>query len=90
MRRLLVPLLVLVALLAGVTLGGHPETLPGFLRDVFVGDQDTRVVDEAIDKIHADYYRSVPKSALADAAIAGAVRSLRDRFSNYLTPKECA
>ena len=33
MRRLLVPLLVLVALLAGITLGGHPETLPGFLRD---------------------------------------------------------
>jgi carboxyl-terminal processing protease len=87
-RRLLVPLLVLVALLAGVTLGGHPETLPGFVRDALVGDADTRVIDEAIDKIHATYYREVPEDKLADAAIAGAVDSLHDRFSNYLSPEE--
>jgi carboxyl-terminal processing protease len=87
-RRLLVPLLVLVALLAGITLGGHPETLPGFLRDTLVGDKDTRVIAEAIDKINARYYREVPQKELADAAIAGAVDSLDDRFSHYLDPAE--
>jgi carboxyl-terminal processing protease len=87
-RRLLVPLLVLVALLAGITLGGHPETLPGFLRDTLVGDKDTRVIAEAIDKINARYYREVPEKELADAAIAGAVGSLDDRFSHYLDPEE--
>jgi carboxyl-terminal processing protease len=87
-RRLLVPTLVVLALLAGVTLGGHPETLPGFIRDAFVGDRDTRVIGEAIDKIHSGYYREVPRDELADAAIDGAVRSLDDRFSNYLSPAE--
>ncbi|MFL5843585.1 MAG: S41 family peptidase [Solirubrobacteraceae bacterium] len=88
MRRLLVPLLVLAALIAGITLGGHPELLPGFVRDVFVGDKDTRVITEAIDKINARYYREVPEDKLADAAIAGAVDSLDDRFSRYLNPDE--
>jgi C-terminal peptidase (prc) len=86
--RALVPLLVLVALAAGITLGGHPDLLPGFVRDELVGDQDTRVVREAIEKIGADYYRKIPERTLADAAISGVVRSLGDRFSNYLSPKE--
>jgi len=87
-RRLLVPVLVLVALLAGITLGGNPESLPGFVRDALIGDGDTRVVKEAIEEINASYYRKVPKGELADAAIAGAVDSLEDRFSNYLNPED--
>jgi carboxyl-terminal processing protease len=86
-RRALVPLLVLAALAAGITLGGHPDALPGFVRDTLVGDGDTRVVREAIEKVNDDYYRSVPQSKLADAAIAGIVKSLDDRFSNYLDAK---
>lgn len=88
MRRLLVAVLVLVALLAGITLGGNPESLPGFVRDALVGDEDTRVVKEAIEEISASYYRKVSKEKLADAAVAGAVGSLEDRFSNYLNPEE--
>lgn len=88
MSRYLVPVLVLVAFAAGITLGGHPDLLPGFVRDELVGDQDTRVVREAIEKIGADYYRQIPEHRLADAAIAGVVKSLGDRFSNYLNPKE--
>lgn len=88
MRRLLVPVLVLVALLAGITLGGRPETLPGFLRDALVGDKDTRVISEAIGKINSSYYREVSEDKLVDAAIAGAVDSLDDRFSKYLNPKQ--
>src|SRR5436853_237551 len=51
---------VLVALLAGIAWGGHPNLLPGFLRDSLVGDKQTRVVREALDKIHDVYYRQVP------------------------------
>jgi carboxyl-terminal processing protease len=87
-RRALVPLLVLAALLAGITLGGHPETLPGFVRDALVGNRDTAVVREAIDTVNADYYREIPEKQLANAAIAGVVKSLDDRFSNYLNPTE--
>ena len=49
---------------------------------------DTQVVDEAIERISSDYYRPFPKSSLANASVAGAVASLHDRFSHYLSPKE--
>jgi carboxyl-terminal processing protease len=77
-----------ILLVLGVYLGGHPEDLPGFARTAFVADHETRVVDEAIERIASDYYRPVPKGRLTNASIAGAVASLGDRFSHYLTPRE--
>jgi carboxyl-terminal processing protease len=90
-RQPLSPLLALmvpILLLAGLWLGGHPEHLPAFLRSSFVADHQTRVVDEAIERISSDYYRPVPTSKLSDASIAGVIASLGDRFSHYLTPAE--
>jgi carboxyl-terminal processing protease len=46
------------------------------------------VVDEAIERISSDYYRPVSTGSLANASVAGAVASLHDRFSHYLSPKE--
>jgi carboxyl-terminal processing protease len=77
-----------VLLVLGVWLGGHPEDLPEFARSTFVSNENTRVVDEAIDRISSDYYRSIPRGRLANASIAGAVASLGDRFSHYLSPSE--
>jgi carboxyl-terminal processing protease len=78
----------LVLLAAGIFLGGHPDRLPGFVRDPLVGDKNTRVVREAIDKVHDTYYREIPESDLADDSLKGVVAALHDRFSNYFTPKE--
>jgi len=81
----MLPLLLVV----GIWLGGHPEDLPAFARgSAFEANQQTRVVDEALGRISSDYYRPIPKSQLANTSIAGAVASLKDRFSHYLTPKE--
>jgi carboxyl-terminal processing protease len=77
-----------IALVAGIWLGGHPDRLPGFARNALVADHQTRVVDEAIQRIANDYYRSIPTSRLSDASLAGVVSSLGDRFSHYLTPDE--
>ncbi len=77
-----------VLLVAGVWWGGHPEDLPAFARSSLVAHADTRVVDEAIERISSDYYRPVGSSSLANASVAGAVASLHDRFSHYLSPKE--
>ncbi|HEY2536969.1 MAG TPA: S41 family peptidase [Solirubrobacteraceae bacterium] len=77
-----------VLLVVGVWWGGHPEDLPAFARTSLVAHADTRVVDEAIERISSDYYRPVPESSLANASVAGAVASLHDRFSHYLSPKE--
>ncbi len=73
---------------AGIWWGGHPEDLPGFMQRALVANRGTRVVDEALARIHHDYYRPVGEGQLADASIAGAVASLDDRFSHYLTPSE--
>jgi len=81
--------LVVVILLLGMWVGGrHSDWLPGPVRDALVGDSDTRVVQEAIDRVHDTYYRQIPKSALADDAIAGVVAKLGDRFSNYFDPAQ--
>jgi carboxyl-terminal processing protease len=89
-RRLTYVLIAMlpVLLVFGVWWGGHPEDLPGFARSSLVAHADTRVVDEAIERISSDYYRPVGSGALANASVAGAVASLHDRFSHYLSPKE--
>jgi carboxyl-terminal processing protease len=89
-RRLTYVLIAMlpILLVAGVWWGGHPEDLPGFARSGLVAHAETRVVDEAIERISSDYYRPIPTSSLANASVAGAVASLHDRFSHYLSPSE--
>src|SRR5687767_771593 len=48
-----------VLLVAGIWLGGHPDTLPGFVRNALVGDSDGRLYEEALDVIGTNYHRSV-------------------------------
>jgi carboxyl-terminal processing protease len=80
--------LFLACLLLGVWLGGHPGDLPGFMRGTFVADNDTRAVNEAIDRVAHDYYRPVARRRLASASIAGMLASLHDPYSSYLSSEE--
>jgi carboxyl-terminal processing protease len=82
--------LCLVLLALGIYLGGHPGGLPGFVRNPLVGDDNSRVVNEAIDVVNKTYYKKIPESELADESIRGLVKSLDDRFSNYFDPKQYA
>jgi carboxyl-terminal processing protease len=77
----------LVALLAGLWLGGHPESLPDPMRDAFVED-DRALRAEVVDTIKDNYYKSVDGKEFDDAALKGIVDSLGDPFSHYLAPKE--
>jgi carboxyl-terminal processing protease len=91
LRRLL-PLLtavvVLLALVMGIWLGGHPDRLPSFLRDGLVDDSHGRVYEEAVDRIAADYYKPVNPDRLLDTSIGAAVQSLKDPFSHYFDPTD--
>jgi carboxyl-terminal processing protease len=78
---------LLVALLAGIWLGGHPESLPGPLRDALV-EEDRALRAEIIDAIEDNYYRRVPEQRLDAASLKGIVQALDDPFSHYLTPSE--
>jgi carboxyl-terminal processing protease len=80
-------LCALVALVAGLWLGGHPESLPGPVRDTFV-QEDRAMRAEIIDSIENNFYKPVNEKKLDDASLKGIVESLDDPYSHYLTPKE--
>ena len=92
-HRLLIALaafaVALVLLALGAWIGGrHPDAAArARCARSSTGSEDRRVVNEALDLIESTYYRKIPRSQLADDAIAGAVAKLRDRFSNYFTPE---
>jgi len=79
-----------VLLIAGIWLGGHPDSLPGPIRSVLVGDSDGRLYQEAIDTIGDNYYRKVNRGQLLDKSLTAAISSLDDRFSHYFDPKAYA
>ena len=92
MRRAVPPLVavvaVLVVLLAGIWLGGHPDLLPVWARDAFVGDRQSRTLDAALDTVAEGYIDEVAPQALTEAALTGVIESLGDPFSAYFTPEE--
>ena len=85
--RILTVLLFVAALLGGIWLGGHSGSLPAPLRDLAT-DEDTEVLETALERVHDDYYRKVPRERLADEAVRGMVRGLDDRFSAYFDDEE--
>jgi carboxyl-terminal processing protease len=85
---LLLTVLLPVVLVLGLWFGGHPEDLPTFMREAFVNERQSAVVQEAMERITHTYYRPISSSQLNDASISGMVASLDDRFSHYLTPAE--
>ncbi|HEY6891833.1 MAG TPA: S41 family peptidase [Solirubrobacter sp.] len=96
MRRRSIPgigflaVLIPVALVLGIYLGGHPNTLPSFARNALVSDSDGRLYEEAIDTIQADYYRKIDRKQLLNTSLSAAVESLQDQFSHYFSPKDYA
>jgi carboxyl-terminal processing protease len=90
-RRNLAPalaVLVPLALILGIWLGGHPNNLPGVARDTLVADSDGRLYEEAVDTIERDYYRKVDRKDLLNKSLGAAVQSLKDPFSNYFSPSD--
>jgi carboxyl-terminal processing protease len=86
-RGVLAALSALVALVAGLWLGGHPRDLPGPVRDAFV-QEDRALRAELIDSIEDNFYKPVNEKKLDDASLKGIVESLDDPYSHYLTPEE--
>ncbi|HYZ70091.1 MAG TPA: hypothetical protein VE528_00390, partial [Thermoleophilaceae bacterium] len=90
-RRSLLPVFVLLlplVLVAGIWLGGHPDSLPDQVRTALVEDSDGRVYEQAIDTLERDYYREVDRKELLDKSLEQAVNSLDDRFSHYFAPRD--
>jgi carboxyl-terminal processing protease len=84
---------LVAVLVAGLWLGGHPQKLPSFVRDVFVGGEAGLLV-EASETIEDNYFREVGGRQLTNASLQGMARGLRqefgDRFSDYFSPETLA
>jgi carboxyl-terminal processing protease len=78
---------LLLVLTGGIWLGGHPEALPGPVRDALV-EQGPAVRADLIDTIEGHFYKPVSKAKLEDASLRGIVSSLNDPYSRYFSPQE--
>jgi carboxyl-terminal processing protease len=78
---------LLIALVIGVWLGGHPSWIPSGLRGTFVDQGGTQLVQEVLDDLQNNYYRPVNRSALLNDVVnnglESAVASLKDPYSHY-------
>jgi len=80
---------VLVVLLAGVWLGGHPGWIPSSVRSAFVDESaGSKLVDQVVGLLQRDYYRKVNGSQLVNDGLAAAVSSLGDPYSHYFSPTD--
>ena len=87
MRGALLALGLLLVLVGGIWLGGHPEALPGAVRDALV-EEGPAVRANLIDTIQSHYYKPVSKKYLEEESLKGMVASLHDPYSRYFTPEE--
>jgi carboxyl-terminal processing protease len=88
-RRVAAALLaLLVALVAGIWLGGHPGWIPSSIRGAFVSEGNTRLVGQVLDMLSRDYYRRVNSRQLVNEGLGAMVASLHDPYSHYFSPSE--
>jgi len=74
-------------LFGGIWLGGHPERLPGFIRNAFV-DDERALRAEIVDSIKDNFYKPVADSQIREGSLKGIVDGLGDQFSAYITPAQ--
>jgi carboxyl-terminal processing protease len=79
---------ILVVLVLGIWVGGHPSWVPSFLRGALIDNSDGRLVHEAMDVLMRDYYRPLNRGELVNKGLAAAVASLNDPYSHYLDPHD--
>jgi carboxyl-terminal processing protease len=81
-----------LVLLIGVWLGGHPSWMPSPLRSAFVDDRGSAVVNQALDVLQRDYYRTIDRKQLSNLVtnngLRDAVASLKDPYSHYFSPTD--
>ena len=75
----------LIALLAGLWLGGHPQSLPDPVRDAFV-ESDRATQAEVIDTIQDNYYKPESEAKLKQASLKGH-RQLAERPASRTTSR---
>jgi carboxyl-terminal processing protease len=73
----------------GIWLGGHPEDLPGPIRNALI-DDDRALRAELVGEIEGNFYKQVDDGKLEEASLKGIVNALDDPYSHYLSPDEAS
>jgi carboxyl-terminal processing protease len=83
---------LVVALVAGVWLGGHPSWIPSSIRGTFSDQGGPKIVNEVLGDLSKDYYRPVDQNGLMNLVVnkglESAVASLNDPYSHYFDPTD--
>ncbi len=86
---------IIVGMVLGMWIGGHPDNLPDPIREVFVRSEiapERSVSTQASDLIQEKYFRVTNPDKVQDSSVRGMVRQLRkqydDRFTHYFDPKQ--
>ncbi len=77
---------MLIILIVGIWLGGHPGWMPSSLRSAFVDQGSGRLTTQVLDMLARDYYRRVDRAALENKGLSAIVASLNDPYSHYYDP----
>jgi hypothetical protein len=74
-KRAIALVFVVGGVLVGMWLGGHPDKLPGGVRDVFV-DQKAEVSDQVLQEIEDNYWKPVSSDELQNASARAMVKQI--------------
>lgn len=81
--------LVVIVLVVGVFLGGHPGWIPSGLRGAFAPQTSAESqVQNVLGLISKNYYRKVDTQSLVNDGLQAAVASLNDPYSHYYPPND--
>jgi carboxyl-terminal processing protease len=91
-RTVALAVALVVALVAGVWLGGHPSWIPSSIRGTFSDQGGPKIVNEVLGDLSKDYYRPVDHNGLMNLVVnkglESAVASLNDPYSHYFDPTD--
>jgi carboxyl-terminal processing protease len=83
---------LVIALVAGIWLGGHPSWIPSSIRGTFSDQGGSKIVNDVLGDLSKDYYRPVDKGSLENLVVnkglEAAVASLNDPYSHYFDPTD--
>jgi carboxyl-terminal processing protease len=79
---------VIVVLLVGVWLGGHPSWIPSGLRGTLAPQGGNALVNEVLDDVAKNYYRPINRNDLINKGLGAAIASLHDPYSHYFDPSD--
>lgn len=79
---------VLAVFVLGLWLGGHPNWLPGAVRDAFDDNSSAPLISTVLNTISRDYYRKINRSELVNRGLVSMVASLKDPYSHYYSPAD--